>query len=277
LEEYQTIAHLNFPVVGVNNRDLATFKTSLNCCNYIARNMGRQGLLVAESGMANALHLRIASQHAQGFLIGTSLMRMANLNFGHAFQKGYFLKACGIRTPELLQAQTADLIGINFSPISKRRGEEGWLNKEQVPANAVAVFKNNTEEDVLQVIAKHSFQYVQLYADDFGPAFVKNIKQRVILAISVKSEADLALAEAYAPYIDCFILDGAQPGSGQGIQMAIPADFPYPFFLAGGMNAQNAHLAKNYTNCIGIDTASGIETEGKVDAEKIKAIKMALQ
>ena len=36
IAEYQKIAYLNCTVIGVNNRDLNTFKTALNNCNFIA-------------------------------------------------------------------------------------------------------------------------------------------------------------------------------------------------------------------------------------------------
>lgn len=273
LEEYEKIQHIDFPVIGVNNRNLNNFKTSINCCNYIAQRISHQGHIIAESGISGALDLRITQQHARGFLIGTSLMRNSKqLDFKTLTQKRYFFKACGIRTTEFLKQETADLIGVNFSSISKRKVDEAWLSLEAVPGNAVAVFKENTKAEINEVVQKYGFRYVQLYADDFDVEYVKTIRQKVILAISVKSEQDLALAEQYAPYIDLFILDGAKPGSGEQIESTIPQDFPYPFLLAGGMNASNLDRVKQYTNCIGVDMASGIETNGQVDAQKIHQV-----
>lgn len=278
LDEYEKIAAINFPVVGVNNRNLNNFKTAINCCNYIAQRIDHQGYIIAESGISSALDLRITQQHARGFLIGTSLMRNAEqLNFKTLMEKRYFFKACGIRTPELLRHDISDLIGINFSGISKRKIEESWLTMEQVPGNAVAVFKENTEEEIKDVITKYGFRYVQLYADDISIDFVKEMKQKVILAISVKDEQDLALAEDYAAYIDLFILDGAKPGSGEQIESTIPEDFPYPFLLAGGMNANNLDRLQQYRNCIGVDMASGIETAKQVDMHKIEDVREALK
>ena len=191
------------------------------------------------------------------------------------------MKACGIRTKDLLKSETADLIGINFSPISKRKINEldlrEWLGEGTVPTNCVAVFKENTEEEVTEAVRNYGFRYIQLYADDFSVDFVKKIRQKVILAISIKSDRDLELAEEYAPYIDFFILDGAKPGSGESIESTIPSDFPYPFFLAGGMNAGNLDRMKKYEHCLGVDMASGIESEGKVNPEKIGEVKGKLQ
>lgn len=273
LAEYEKILHLDFPVIGINNRNLNNFKTSINCCNYIAQRIGHRGHIIAESGISGALDLRITQQHAQGFLIGTSLMRNAEkLDFKSLAQKRYFFKACGIRTPELLRADLADLVGINFSDISKRKIDETWLSLDLVPGNAVAVFKENTEDEINEVIQKYGFRYVQLYADDFEVEYVKSLRQKIILAISIKGEKDLELAERYAPYIDLFILDGAQPGSGERITATIPKDFPYPFLLAGGMNATNLDRVKQYDHCIGVDMASGIESDGEVNEGKVKEV-----
>lgn len=278
VEEYRKIETIGFPVVGVNNRDLTNFKTALNCCNYIAREVSHQGYIIAESGMGSALDLQIASRCADGFLIGTSLMRKAaDVPFEALTEKRYFFKACGIRNDGMMALEAPDLLGINFSPISKRRGAEGWLEGRFIPSHAVAVFKNNTADEVNTVVEKYGFHYVQLYADDFEVDFVKNIKQKVILAIAVRQASDIEKAYEYAPYIDFFILDGATPGSGELIEFDIPTDFPYPFLLAGGITAANLDRIIAYDHCIGVDMASGIETNRQVDPVKIQAVKEGLQ
>ena len=282
LGEYHKVQELSFPVIGVNNRDLTNFKTALNCCNYIAQHIDHQGHIIAESGMGSALDLGIAQQHAQGFLIGTSLMRYhASVPFEALTSIPFFFKACGIRTPKVLkqltQQDSPDLVGINFSPISKRRGEDGWLEGKNLPKNAVAVFKNNPLEEIEKTIQKYGFNYAQLYTSDITLDFAKQLKCKIILAVSISSEKDWQDALEYAPYIDLFLLDGAQPGSGKPIEAQIPQNFPYPFLLAGGMNKDNLSRVENYENCIGVDMASGIEVDGKVDLAKIRQVQQVLQ
>lgn len=283
LDEYEKIKALNFTVLGVNNRDLSNFKTALNCCNYIAHNIDHRNYLIAESGMGTALDFRIASQHAHGFLVGTSLMRdHKSVPLAKLTEQVYFFKACGIREQQdLIEAsiqQSADLIGINLSPISKRKVETDWLEGKALPKNAVAVFKDNSEEEIKAILAKYPFQYVQLYSSDVSLAFVKELKQKIILAVSVKAAGDWQKVLEYAAYVDLFILDGAIPGSGELIeQQHIPQDFPYPFLLAGGMNAGNLQRIQTYKNCIGVDMASGIETDGKVDMKKIALVSEELK
>ncbi len=276
LEEYRKIQSANCTVLGINNRNLNNFKTAINNCNYIAKNIDHQGFIIAESGMSSALDLKITGINADGFLIGTSLMQQ-DLNLTKLSNQDYFFKACGIRETEHLKFDTADLFGINFSPISKRRMLRKVLMQSTLPKNAVAVFYQNTEEIILSILSKYPFQYVQLYADDVSFPFIKKTKRRVILSVRIRDKFEPKKFEAYAPYVDFFILDAPNPGQGKEITTTIPYDFPYPFLLAGGINADNLDRVAQYQNCIGVDVASGIETDGEVDLNKLKHIHDSLQ
>ena len=291
-EELAKIQHLDFPVLGVNNRDLKTFRTALNRANVLKKQAGGR-FVIAESGIRDYRDFQAVRQ-ADGFLIGTGLMRgnadlKVRATFPEHFQsRGKLLfKACGIRTPEMLAAfsdgvtrshpitiGSPDFIGLNFSPVSKRRVDARTcevLKTSQV-SKAVAVFYKNTESEIRDILGKYPFRAVQLYAGDVTPEFVRSLKQRVILALQVRETADLQKLEPFAADVDFFILDGATPGSGQRIGAAIPADFPYPFLLAGGLHEGNLEAILEYENCIGVDLASGIETGGQVDSEKTETI-----
>ena len=279
-EELERIQHLDFPVLGVNNRDLKTFRTALNRANVLARQAGGR-FLIAESGLRDYRDFQ-AVRSADGFLIGTTLMqnwsKAATSTFAEHFRaRGRRLfKACGIRTEELLKNTEADYLGINFSPVSKRRPNAETLavlkNMPVFPAHLVAVFYQNTEDDIRVILADYPFKIIQLYAHDVTPEFVRSLRQKVMLACAVHTLADLERLELFAAEVDLFILDGAMPGSGQSIRLTIPADFPYPFLLAGGLHLDNLTHVLAHPACIGIDVASGIETDGLVDTEKMQAI-----
>jgi indole-3-glycerol phosphate synthase / phosphoribosylanthranilate isomerase len=288
-EELDKIQHLDFPVLGVNNRDLKTFRTSLNRGNYLQKKLkGR--LLIAESGVQSYRDFQ-AVRGADGFLIGTGLMRQSSAlkagvaNNAATFFENFFatkgkilVKACGIRTADLFQENTADYIGINFSPVSKRRIDIDLLRSHfDLPSNAVALFYKNSEAEIRAILADFPFKIVQLYAEDVTPAFIRSLKKKVILAAAIRKEADLTALEDYAAEVDFFILDGASPGSGQVGEIAIPKDFPYPFLLAGGIKLENLHKVTNFVHCIGVDIASGIETDGQIDVDKLSHIKAFFQ
>ncbi len=283
LEELAAIQHLDFPVLGVNNRDLKTFRTALNRANVLGRRAGGR-FLIAESGLRDYRDFQVV-RGADGFLIGTSLMQTwaaqpdpAHPAFAQYFQASgrRLFKACGLRTPALLHNTSADYLGINFSPLSKRRPDDATLmalkNRPDCPPQLVAVFYKNTEADIRAVLADYPFRIIQLYARDVTPDFVRSLRQKVILACAVRTAEDLTYLEDFASDIDFFILDGAVPGSGQGHSIPIPLDFPYPFLLAGGLHPGNLDQMLTYSNCIGVDIASGIETDGQVDVSKMQVV-----
>ncbi len=278
--ELESIQHLDFPVLGVNNRDLKTFRTALNRANVLAQQAGGR-FLVAESGLRDYRDFQVV-RSADGFLIGTTLMQnwsnSPTSTFAEHFQASgrRLFKACGIRTAELLENTDADYLGINFSPVSKRRPDAETLaalkNMPVFPAHLVAVFYQNTEAEIRAILADYPFKIIQLYAQDVTPELVRSLRQKVMLACAVHTLADLERLEEFAADVDLFILDGAMPGSGQSIRLPIPADFPYPFLLAGGLHFENLTNVMAHPACIGIDVASGIETDGQVDALKIQSM-----
>ena len=349
--EWEKIKPLQFPVVGINSRDLKTFRTALNRVTVLRRkidptpnpspggrgvkvvdeaegtgglgNEGTGGLgnegtgdlgngetgdfgngavaqaipvfagtaVVAESGIRDYRDFHLL-RTADAFLIGTGLMRsdgafQGATDFSDYYRspRPYLFKACGLRTAGLLiqyqypaaqedRVTAPDFVGINFSPLSKRRvhPHEALAGLDRIPSHFVAVFYGNTEAEIREILTQYPFQTVQLYANEVSPTFVRSLKQRIFLALPVRSSDDLESVEAFASDVDVFILDGATPGSGQRIGTHIPIDFPYPFFLAGGLHEQNLTAVLDYPNCVGVDIASGIETDGAVDVTKIQRI-----
>jgi len=63
-------------IIGVNNRDLSTFRVSLNTSERLIDEAPRDRLLISESGLQNADSLvRLRKLGFRGFLIGEALMR----------------------------------------------------------------------------------------------------------------------------------------------------------------------------------------------------------
>ena len=63
-------------LIGVNNRDLSTFKVSLDVSVQLAEDAPRDALLVSESGIRHARDIQLLHSHGyKGFLIGETLMR----------------------------------------------------------------------------------------------------------------------------------------------------------------------------------------------------------
>lgn len=66
-------------LVGINNRDLETFKVDLETTGRLAKKINHAGVLVAESGIASPEDVaRIKTYGAKSILVGESLIRQNN-------------------------------------------------------------------------------------------------------------------------------------------------------------------------------------------------------
>ncbi|EAR50975.1 indole-3-glycerol phosphate synthase [Oceanicola granulosus HTCC2516] len=78
--ELERASQLQTTLLGINNRDLRTFATSLDVTRTLAKMVPPDKMIVAESGLAAPADLAdLARYGARAFLIGESLMRQADV------------------------------------------------------------------------------------------------------------------------------------------------------------------------------------------------------
>jgi phosphoribosylanthranilate isomerase len=110
---------------------------------------------------------------------------------------------------------------------------------------------------------------------------------RRVQVIHVEGPEALELLPAYSPYVHAFLLDSGRPnaavaelgGTGRCHDWAISADFvkasERPVFLAGGLSSANVHDAIRQVRPFGLDLCSGVRSDGRLDAAKLKAFVLA--
>lgn len=77
-DEMRLAINAGATLIGVNNRDLHSFKVSLEVSVQLAQDAPRESLLISESGLSSGDDLRrLHALGYQGFLIGETLMRSA--------------------------------------------------------------------------------------------------------------------------------------------------------------------------------------------------------
>ena len=189
------------------------------------------------------------------------------------------IKLCGLsRTEDILAANelAPDYIGFVFWKKSKRyvSPEKAMeLKKSLLPGiQAVGVFVDEDLRVVAKLLEKNIIDIAQLHGhedEDYIKELKRLSKKPVIKAVIVKSKEDLKqAANTEADYI---LLDS---GTGSGIsfdhEILKSAEISKPFFMAGGMNTENAYEVVSGIGPYGVDVSSGIETDGKKDPDKMK-------
>lgn len=141
----------------------------------------------------------------------------------------------------------------------------------------VGVFVNEPIEYVIAAAKTAKISIIQLHGsedDEYINTLKAQINLPIIKAFKVQSEYDIAAAKASAA--DYILLDSGT-GTGVSFDWSLIIDIGREFFLAGGINADNAASAIAKYNPYALDISSGVETDGVKDKMKIKALIAAVR
>ena len=87
--EIERALKLDAKLIGINNRDLRTFHTTLDTFKDLSRLIPPRKIMVAESGIFSSDHiLELAEYGANAFLVGESLMRQNNVETAMQILRG---------------------------------------------------------------------------------------------------------------------------------------------------------------------------------------------
>ena len=300
-EEAQRAVAAGALIIGVNSRDLVTFKMNPYLIRDIRSILPPDRIVIAESGIHSAADVRrLARYDVQGMLVGESLvvsddvpaqMHMLLQGANESTQ----VKICGLRTPEHIQVATeagADMLGFIFHEPSHRyikpkdvretlstflsiSSDAGRLSKEQVLPDVVGVFVNKEVNFINDVIEEAGLHYVQLHGTE-SPEFCQQITRPVIKAIPLKNTSDLERVEQYKDVVWRLLLDTPTPDwGGTGIThdwgLATTIAKETRILLAGGLTPENVVQALQQVHPWGVDVSSGVETHKQKDDSKIRA------
>ena len=187
------------------------------------------------------------------------------------------IKLCGIQRYEdidVVNELLPDYIGFVFAKKSKRfisydmaKSLKKGLDKR---VKAVGVFVNESIENIIYLVRNDIIDLIQLHGDEDGE-YVSKLKKYVnipvIKAFKIKSKADINTL--YKEGSDFILLD-AGAGDGKTLDESILKDFKGDYFLAGGLSPDNISEKINTLHPFGVDVSSGIETDGKKDADKMR-------
>ena len=189
------------------------------------------------------------------------------------------IKLCGLSRPCDIEAANAlkpEYIGFVFAPKSRRYVSPETaeaLRKMLDPAiRAVGVFVREEPERIAGLLERGIIDLAQLHGNE-DEKYIARLRaltgKPLIRAFRVDSPADLA--DARESTADFILLDNGAGGTGESFNWSLLQGFGRPYFLAGGLNPENAAAAVETLRPFAVDVSSGIETDGVKDGKKMKA------
>lgn len=186
------------------------------------------------------------------------------------------VKFCGLKRPcDIAWANELqpDYAGFVFAGKKRRVSDDqaAALRRELDPSiPAVGVFVDDTPEHIESLVRAGTIQLVQLHGGE-DEAYIESLRRQVqvpiIKAFSIARKDDVEKARrSPADYV---LLDHGKGGTGEAFDWALLAQIDREYFLAGGLNPDNAEKAAAL-GPYALDVSSGIETDGVKDKEKMK-------
>lgn len=188
------------------------------------------------------------------------------------------IKFCGLTRIEDIEAANElkpDYIGFVFWPRSKRyvtREQASELKAKLDPdIEAVGVFVDEDIEVVKSLLDDGIIDIAQLHGNEdenYITELQESTDKSVIKAFKIRSIRDLADAEDSSAE---FLLLDSGMGTGKTFDWDLLDVAERFYFLAGGLDPDNAAEAIRKLHPYALDVSSGIETEGIKDRNKMAA------
>ena len=142
----------------------------------------------------------------------------------------------------------------------------------------VGVFVNEDPRTVTALLEAGVIDAAQLHGDedtDYIRGLKSLTKAPLIKAFGLRSIHDLPAVERCPA--DLVLLDSPGGGTGRLFDWQLLENIQRPYFLAGGLSAENVGEAIARLRPFGVDVSSGIETGGYKDREKMTAFAAAVR
>lgn len=194
------------------------------------------------------------------------------------------IKFCGIRLPRditYVNELLPEYIGFVFWEKSRRyvAPETAKLLKQHLAPSvkAVGVFVDEDPDTIAQLHAEGIIDIAQLHgseSEDDIAALRAKTDAPIIKAFKIRSAGDIERARKSAA--DYVLLDSGY-GTGRVFDWSLFRSPDRPFFLAGGISAQNIKEAIARFSPYAVDLSSAIESDGVKDRAKMEAIMRILR
>lgn len=306
-EELERALSCGARLIGVNNRDLRTFKVSTDTSFELGRLVPPEIGLVSESGLDAETVSELRTVGYNAFLVGEALMRSEKPAMAlHALivqaskpASRVQVKICGITNLADAMAACeagADMLGFNFWPQSPRFIEPEAAReiifqlKLRRGVRMIGVFVNETLARIREVVKDTHLDGLQLHGDETAE-FCGQLKAIgtydpylfLIKAFAANAELNVEKLSDYPA--DAFMFDAHDPdrrgGTGRIADWALAREAVSRLpqvFLAGGLSAGNVAEAISTVRPYAVDACSALElSPGQKDHARMKEFVAAVR
>lgn len=193
------------------------------------------------------------------------------------------IKICGLSRVQdirIVNEVLPDYIGFVFA---KSRRQVNPQQAQEMKALldrrvlSVGVFVNAEPSEIIKLCKDDTIDIIQLHGDEdrsYMDTLRNEVSNRIIKVVRVQSAGQLINAQLLP--CDYLLLDTYQKdrygGSGKSFDWSLIPKLHKPFFLAGGLCAENIASAVDAMHPYCLDMSSGVETGGIKDRDKIRKI-----
>ncbi len=205
------------------------------------------------------------------------------------------IKICGITRAEdalLAEEAGADFLGFIFvkgTPRCITVSRAGEIIRELESAKPVGVFMNQPQSEIKSISEEAGLKMIQLHGNE-PPEFCAKVDLPVVKVFSVKAETTpeqlLTEISPYAGVVEYLLFDTYDKNQGGGtgrrfnwnVLEGLSEKLHSPYFVAGGLNPENAADAAEKLNPFALDISSGVEQQpGIKDHDKIRKLFSSLR
>ena len=267
---------LGATIIGINNRNLRTLQVDTGTAARLAPLVPADRLVIAESGIESRDDVAALRPHVDAFLVGSALMREAELDRAVRALVYGRTKVCGLTRAEDARAAWeagATHGGLIFATGSPRRVtlEQARETSREIPLAWVGVYADQQPEQIAAAARSLTLSAVQLHGNE-SPGTLERVRAllptecQVWKAARVRDRIPLR-SESGA---DRMLLDG--PATAQTFDWSLLTDYSErsEVVLAGGLQPDNVAEAAALGS-FALDVSSGVEASpGRKDPARLR-------
>lgn len=195
------------------------------------------------------------------------------------------IKLCGLSRPQDIETANKlrpDYVGFVFAPKSRRYvpPERAAKLKRLLDPGilAVGVFVREEPLVIRKILEAGIIDVIQLHGGE-NREDIRRLREftdkPIIQAFRIDGQQDIVRARESRG--DFILLDSGNGGTGTAFDWKLAGKIGRPYFLAGGLEADNVASAVRTLHPYGVDVSSGIETDGVKDESKMAAFVAAVR